>query len=130
MQNRKPSPRTEYRLRENQRINDSISLAEKFPKLKSLSVGISYCDPAGLPRSGGMKYKPNLQHAKSVFYFTCPHGECVDGNFDLTEKLAEAVARRRKLVNGEMRCAGWHPTPNAEKVPCTNVLRFTLKLGY
>src|SRR6266404_3077794 len=35
---RKSNPRVEYRLRQNQLVKDSISLGEKFPKLKALTV--------------------------------------------------------------------------------------------
>src|ERR1051325_3607751 len=98
MYSRKDTPRAVYRLSQNQRINTSSSLAEKFPKLKTLRVDLDNFDPAGLTRNGGMKCRFNLEHAKSVFYFYCPNGECVGGDFDLTEPLARAVAGRLKAV--------------------------------
>src|SRR5436190_5910690 len=85
---RKTTPRIAYRLQQNQRISDSISLAQKFPLLKALSVDLNYFDSSGLTRHSGLKYRLNLEHAKSLFCFNCPSGECVGGDFDLTEALA------------------------------------------
>src|SRR5436853_432447 len=87
---RKSNPRVEYRLRQNQRVKDSISLGEKFPKLKALTVDLAYFDSEGLTKSSEMKYKVNVQHAKSVFCFVCQSGECIGGDFDLSEALAKA----------------------------------------
>src|SRR5438445_8130748 len=102
MQTRKLNPRTEYRLRESQRIKDSASLEERFPRLRSLKVDLEYFDSEGVTRNGGMKYKANLQNAKSVFCFNCVNGECVGGDFDLSSELEKAVVARRKIAIGEM----------------------------
>jgi hypothetical protein len=131
MHARKKNPHVEYRLLQNQRINDSSSLAQKFPRLKTLGVDLNYFDSTGLTRNGGMSYKFNLEHAKSLFYFNCPNRECVGGDFDLTEALVGAVAGKLKTVTGEARCGGVrHNRERKERVPCQNVLRYTLRLGY
>src|SRR5258708_18095962 len=101
MRIRKANPRVECRLHQNQRISESRSLAQKFPHLKSLKVDLEYFDPVGVTRNGGMKYKANLEHAKSIFYFNCASAECVGGDYDLSECLRRAVAAKRKLVSGE-----------------------------
>src|ERR1051325_10597592 len=108
MMTRRPNPKAEYRLQQIQRVNDSASLANKFPKLKSLVVDLEYFEADGLTRNGGLRYKGNVQHAKSLFCFTCPSGECIGGDFDLSEAVADAVAGRRKLVEGELQCQGSH----------------------
>lgn len=130
MQPRRINPRAQYRLEQSQRITNSASIAQKFPKLKSLSVHLKYFGPDGITPSGGMKYKPNLEHAKSIFCFPCPDHECIAGDFDLSEDLAKAVARSRKSVVGELRCAGWHYNAIKERVPCLNLLRYELSLAY
>ena len=127
---RKTNPRAEYRLREIQRINESASLAEKFPKLKSLKVDLSYFEPDGLTRTGELRYKVNVGHAKSVFSFVCQSGECLAGDFDLSSAIAEAVAKRRKIFEGEIRCQGTRVRPKEERRPCHNLLRYKLTLGY
>ena len=127
---RKTNPRAEYRLREIQRVNGSVSLAEKFPKLKSLKVDLTYFEPDGLTRTGEVRYKVNVQHAKSVFSFVCQNPECLAGDFDLSDAVAEAVAKRRKNVEGEIRCQGNRVRPKTGTTPCRNLLRYKLTLGY
>jgi len=104
---RKANPRAEYRPREIQRVNNSISLAERFPKLKSLTVDLAYFDADGLTKSGELRYKVNVRHARSVFSFVCPSGECVGGDFDLSGAVTQAVTGRRKIAEGEIRCQGF-----------------------
>lgn len=127
---RRANPRAEYRLREIQRINGSVSLAEKFPKLKSLKVHLSYFEPDGLTRTGEVRYTVNVGHAKSIFSFVCQNAECLAGDFDLSDVVAEAVAKRRKNLEGEIRCPGSRVRPKSGTVPCRNLLRYKLTLGY
>jgi hypothetical protein len=127
---KKNNPRAEYRLREMERVNSSASLAEKFPVLKSLTADLAYFGPDGLSRNGGLRYKVNVAHAKSVFSFACQHPECLAGNFDLSDVLSEAIARRRKSAEGEIRCQGTRERPKEGKRPCHNLLRYKLILGY
>lgn len=130
MHPRRSSPQSEHRLRELERANNSTSLGEAFPKLKSLTVDLTYFDPRGITKSGEMRYKVNVRHAKSVFCFVCQSSECVGGDFDLTRIVAQAVAKRRKSVEGEVKCQGWRTKPKEEKAPCHNLLRYKLKLAY
>jgi hypothetical protein len=131
MQARRNNPRAEYRLLQAERINASSSLAEKFPGLKSLTVCLEYFDATGLTRNGVVKYKANIEKAKAVFYFNCPNAECAGGDYDLTEQLSRAISTRQKLVAGEARCQGVrHNKLRKERVPCQNLLRYELRLGY
>jgi hypothetical protein len=127
---RKLNPRAEYRLREVQRVHNSASLAEKFPKLKSLRVDLAYFDPDGLTRTGELRYKVNVKHAKSVFSFVCQSSECLAGDFDLSQAVTQAVTQGRKSAEGEIRCQGTRERPKEGKRPCHNLLRYKLTLGY
>jgi hypothetical protein len=127
---KKSNPRAEYRQSETERVNNSASLAEKFPVLKSLRADLAYFGPDGLTRTGQLRYKVNVARAKSVFSFACQNGECLAGDFDLSDAVAEAVARRRKSVEGEIRCQGSREKQKEGKRPCQNLLRYKLILGY
>lgn len=127
---KKTNPRAEYRLREIQRVNASVSLGEKFPKLKSLKVDLTYFEPDGLSKTGEVRYQVNVGHAKSVFSFVCQSAECLAGDFDLSDAVANAVAKRRKAVEGEIRCPGTRLRPKEDQKPCHNLLRYKLTLGY
>jgi len=128
---RKPNPRTEYRLRRTDQINSSPTLSEKFPKLKLLRVTVDFFDSSGVTRTGGMKYKVNLAHGRSLLSFNCVHPECIGGDYDLTEQLAQAIADKRKVVEGELRCQGTrYNKERKQEKPCQSILRYKLTLGY
>lgn len=124
------APRAEYRQQERQRIYESISLSEKFPELESLTVEFGYFSPEGITRNSQIKYTVNPDHAKSVFRLDCMNDECVGGDFDLSQTLTEAVARRKSSVTGEMRCQGWLSKAVIDRVHCHDILRFKLTITY
>jgi len=124
------SPRGEYLQQENLRVLESLTLADKFSALKSLTVDLGHFDAEGRSRHSQIKYTVNLAHAKSVFRVACHNHECVRGDFDLSEVLAEAVAARRTLVSGETCCQGWRSKTAIDTLPCRNILRYTMTLGY
>lgn len=126
----KRNPRQEYRLKQREQIEASPFMAKKFPRLKSLQVMLEYFDATGTTKNGEMKCKLNVEHARSVLWFACPGGECMGGDFDLTDALAAAVRGRRKVVLGELRCQGTRKRGDRERVACKTVLRYRLNLIY
>ena len=126
----KTNARAEFRRRQIEQANNSATLAAKFPRLKTLKVELAYFGPDGLTRTGELRYTVNVQHAKSMFSFVCPSGECMGGDFDLSEAVAKAVDGGRKTAEGEIRCEGWHRKAKEEKTPCQNLMRYKLRLGY
>jgi hypothetical protein len=127
---RKLSPRDEYLLQEKQRVKDSATLLERFQELKALTVEIAYFDSEDRARRGEMKYTVNVTHAKSVFRVSCPNHECVQGDFDLSMELANAISGRREVVTGEQVCPGWQSKTTIGTLSCHNILRYTLSLEY
>jgi hypothetical protein len=130
MQSPKTSPRGEYLQQENLRVQASPTLAEKFPQLKSATMDLGYYDGEGIVRSSQIKYIVNLKHAKSIVRVACHNHECVRGDFDLTDALVRAVQARQTSVSGEICCRGWRSRATIDAVPCKNILRYTLTLGY
>ncbi len=126
----KRSQRQEYRLKQREWIEASPSMVEKFPRLKALRITLEFFDAAGSTRQGELKCKLNVENAKSALWFACPGVECTRGDFDLTEALARAVAGRRKVAAGELRCQGTRKHGDREPVPCGTVLRYKLNLNY
>jgi len=117
-------------MEERERIRLAASLAETFPGLKSLSALLSYYGPFGRTPQSELKCTFNLAHAKALFRFACPNRECVAGNFDLSAALARAVAERREMVTGELRCPGWQSKTTIDQVGCDHVLRYKLMLEF
>lgn len=130
MRQQKFTPRADYRRQESQRTQESASLSEKFRELKSLTVELEYFSPEGVARNRQIKYTVNPDHAKSVFRFDCLNDECIRGDFDLSEALAQAVAARRTTATGEMCCQGWLSKTTIDRIHCHNILRYQLRLGY
>lgn len=119
-------PRAEYQEQQRQRVKESPSLADEFPRLKSLTVKLEYHDSDNLEKCNRLKYMVNLHNVKSVFRFKCPNNECIRGDFDLSKEIAAAVIKHRTTVTGEMNCKG----NTINKGRCLNVLHYTLLLGY
>jgi len=120
----------EYREQQSQRVKNSATLASRFAQLKSLTVDLAYHDPSGLNKGSELKYEVNLVGAKSVFRFNCPNNECVRGDFDLSDELADAIAARQTSVSGEKTCEGWRSKTAIDTIHCHNVLRYKLTLKY
>lgn len=111
-------------------MRESVTLADRFSKLKSLTVDFAFYDPEGVAKGSHVKYEVNLGGAKSVFRLNCPNDECVRGDFDLTKELAKAVAAKRTNVTGELACRGWRSRTTVDTVPCQNILRYKFSLKY
>lgn len=124
------SPRSEYLQQENLKVQSSPSLAEKYSRLKSLTVDLGYYGEDGGACSSQIKYTVNLAHAKSVFRVGCHNQECVRGDFDLSEVIATAVAEKRTSIAGELCCQGWRNRAGIDTIPCRNLLRYKLTLSY
>ena len=127
---RKSNPRQEYRLKQRARIEASPVMAKKYPRLKALKVMLEYFDAAGTTKNGELKCKLNVEHARSVLWFACPGVECICGDFDLSDALAQAVKGRRKVAAGELRCQGTRKRGDREPVACGTLLRYKLNLIY
>ena len=130
MRHQKFTPRADYRLAESLRAKESISLSEKFPELKALTVEFAYFNPEGVTRNSKIKYTVNPNFAKSVFRLDCMNGECVAGDFDLSAAVAQAVGARQTTASGEMCCQGWLSKTTIDQVHCHNILRYQLVLEY
>ena len=126
----KANPRAEFRQQENLRITASSTLAEKYHDLKSLMVELAYFQSDGIRQATEIKYTVNLAHAQSAFSVNCRNDECVGGDFDLTEKLAGAVAAREISTSGEVCCQGWQDRTTIESERCHTILRYKLNLEY
>lgn len=126
----KIGPRAEYREQQGRRIAAAPSIAEKYRKLKSLKVNVGYFAPDGTTPYRKLSHDVNLNHAKTIFRLDCCNDECVQGDHELTDALAKAIAKRSKELTGELRCQGWQNKASIKKTKCNHVLRYQLKLGY
>jgi len=127
---RKKGARATYQERQGRRVKEALTLAQEFPRLKSLTVNIRHLDSDSPDNAHPLRFAVNIQHAKAVLRFHCPNNECIRGDFDLTGELAKAVKRRCATVTGEMPCPGWLSKDTIGTLRCHNVLNYTLHLDY
>jgi len=127
---RPTSPRAVFRQRQRRRVQNAATLAAKFPRLKSLKAEVEFHAAESGARIGQIKYVLNVAHASSLFCIECPNRECVRGDFDLSERLAAAVAAGQENVTGELRCRGWRNQDSVKKTYCRTLLRYRLRLKY
>jgi hypothetical protein len=130
MYNTKLGTRAKHRQEQSQLVKESPTLAEKFPTLKTLKVRLRFFERRLDGSQSEIKYTVNLLHAKSIFRFGCRNPECVNGDFDLTQDLARAVAARERKTAGELRCQGWRTKESIDSIRCHKLLQFELTLGY
>jgi hypothetical protein len=130
IQSPRTSPRSEYLMAENLRVQKSPTLKEKFPKLKKMTVELGHYDPEGVARSSQVKQTVNVDFAKSVFRVACHNQECVRGDFDLSRALTAAIGKKKTSITGEMCCKGWRNRAMIDEQPCANILRYKITFGY
>lgn len=126
----KESPRNDYLKEENLRVEAAPLLVKTFPAVKSMTLDLGYHDLDRPNRSNQIKYTVNLNNAKSVFRIGCQNPECVRGDFDLSETLADAVKTKETTVSEELTCRGWKDAGAIGSVHCGRVLRYKMTLGY
>lgn len=127
---RRPGLRNEYQFHQSLRVKASPSLAETFPDLKSMTLHLEFYESERRELVRQIKYTVNLENAKSVFRITCQNPECIGGDYDLSDAVAEAVAARRKHVSGKLCCNGWRNRRSLHSIACGKILRYRITLGY
>lgn len=130
----RPRPKAElrkaYRRKAFERAEKSPSLAMAYPRLKTLSMDLLYFDHEIVSFGHGLRYRANLETAKSMLQFTCPSTLCHRGGFDLSNELSCAIAERRKAVEGEVHCHGSRHQETGKAVPCESILHFKMILTF
>lgn len=126
----KAEVRKAYRRKAFERAEKSLSLAMAYPQLKTLSVDLLYFDHEIVSFGHGLRYRANLEAAKSMLQFTCPSTLCHRGGFDLSNELSCAMAERRKALDGEVHCHGSRDQESGKTVPCESILHFKMILTF
>jgi len=122
--------RKAYRRKAFERAEKSPSLARAYPQLKTLSVDLLYFDREIVSFGHGLRYRANLETAKSMLQFICPSTLCHRGGFDLSKELSCAIAERRKALDGEVHCHGSRDHESGKTIPCESILHFKMILAF
>ncbi len=122
--------RKDSRRRAFERAEKSPSLAMTYPRLKNLTMDLLYFDRQMGSRGHALKYRANLEAAKSMLQFICPSSLCHGGGFDLSKELRSAVARRQKTVDGKIHCLGSRDEETGKTAPCESILHYKMTLAF
>jgi hypothetical protein len=126
----KPELRKDSRRRAFELAEKSPSLAMKYPGLKNLTMDLLYFDREMVSRGQGLRYRANLETAKSILQFICPSSLCQGGGFDLSKELCSAVTGHRKTGNGDVHCLGFRDQEGGKTTACESILRFKMTLAF
>jgi hypothetical protein len=113
-----------------ERAEKSPSLAITYPRLKTLTVDLLYFDREIVSWGHGLRYRANLETAKSMLHFICPSGLCHGGGFNVSEVLRAAVREHRKTVDGQVHCHGSRDQATGKTDRCESVLHFKMNLTF
>ena len=112
------------------RVSLTPNLAAQFRELKSLTVELIYSDREKLHKTSTITYRVNLAHAHVMFCFPCIDGECVGGDFDLSQPLKAAINARWISAKGHLDCPGRRPRLAEPNTPCPCMLHYSLALAF
>jgi hypothetical protein len=113
-----------------ERIEKSATVAVMYPELKTLAVNLLYFDRGIVSWGHGLRYRANLETAKSMLHFNCPSSLCKDGGFDLSRNLSSAVAQHQKSIVGAMHCPGSRDQETGKATPCECILHYKINLTF
>jgi hypothetical protein len=130
MRTLKPSPRAEYREQQHLRAKHQPTIADRFAELSALTAEFAYRNPDGTSRNREVKFTVNIHHASSLFRIDCLNPDCVQGDYDLSDVLRQAVTSRQRTVTGELCCEGWQDRFSIDHTRCHQRIRFTLTLEF
>lgn len=111
------------------KLHSTPRLHETFPQVRSIAVNlmISPPDHETEPTLNGRSFGPD---SLAFFEFRCKNVECVDGGFDITKPLAEAIASGEPSITGRRVCRGWHSKQRVNEVRCHYELNFRVNINY
>ncbi len=114
-----------------ERTEKSASVAVTYPRLRTLTVNLVYFAREIVSWGHGVRYRANLETAKSMLHFSCPSSLCSGGGFDLSNDLSTAaVAGRRKSTVRAVQCLGFCDLENGKTAPCESKLHFKMNLTF
>lgn len=81
------------------------TLETAFPAIAEVAVELRFMLASGQPHSSPHSriFRPDMQ---AFFQFQCPERACMDGGFDLTQPVTEALKSRKTVLRTVACCAG------------------------
>ncbi len=129
MSRRKPDIYEQQRQRYWERWHRSPLLKEKYPKVTSISVEMSFKDSDGKCDFESKK-EIYSQESKAFFKIECPYRECVSGGFNFSFDIDKLVTSHLDKLDGTITCQGWQDKERIGKHRCFLELNYTISAKY
>ncbi|RIK04519.1 MAG: hypothetical protein DCC49_13350 [Acidobacteria bacterium] len=111
------------------RERESPLIAELFPAFESVVIEMEFADDWGdmSPRSRVL----NREDGRDYVHIECPNRECVDGGFDLTGAVHEAIRADLSTAEGQAQsCQGWQDRERIGNHRCLTRLTYRMDIRY
>lgn len=112
-------------MRERQRRDRMATqlMRDRYPQFASLRLDFEFSD------SGPFTPAPQVTvlhpPARTYFFFPCPYADC-DGEFDLTEPVAQLVRSGESRAEGQLTCCGERAREREKRSPCELRLEYEI----
>ena len=107
----------------------TLLISEQFPTVKAISIHLKYEDPDFSNSQDELNiYLTNDK--KAFFDYRCPHGECVNDDFDLSSTISALVKNSGSEVNGAVSCQAWQVREHFDKHRCLLKMNYTINIEY
>ncbi|NNF15713.1 MAG: hypothetical protein HKN70_03145 [Gammaproteobacteria bacterium] len=113
----------------NHQLHSTPRLKETYPQIRGIAVNlmISPPDHETEPTLNGRSFGPD---SLAFFEFRCKNVECKEGGFDISEPIAEAIAKGEQTITGRRVCNGWHGQQRVTELRCRYELNFRINFQY
>jgi hypothetical protein len=113
-----------------QRLEDlSPTIRERFPAVKAIRIDVTFEDPdhfeAVPARPWALRFTPDH---KAFFDEKCPFRECVEGGFDFSSAIREAIDTAQATATGILRCQGWQDRERIGAHRCLLAAHYTIQI--
>ncbi len=92
-------------------------MTECYPEIASVKIELTFKDPDcyGDPAPKTLTFGPQQN---AYFYMQCPYRECVQGGFDFSQGVKEAINKQSNEAIGRILCDGWQDQERINKHRC------------
>lgn len=117
------SKRNAFRSERLQQRIDSGTIAERFPRVAGIIIRMEYIQQ-GIAQnmSRTMHFSPS---SYALFRVDCLNKSCVDGGFDLTQRITSMIKQRKATATGEIACEGEGPAADHSSIVYEIAINYT-----
>ncbi|MUI54398.1 hypothetical protein [Aliivibrio fischeri] len=100
-----------------------------YDNIDFIKLELKFSDPDGMVKPS---YKTKEYHPSKhlILKIDCPRISCINGGFDITSEVKEALLNNENVVNLTSSCQGWQDSRRINKNRCLCHMSCNVTLGY